>query len=188
MVLFGYLLHQHRIPALIGLAASLLLLAGWMWQASFDELRRTFALSRAPMKLMIAGLLLALAMGMLLRWFQTQTFHPSPLRPFLLISMSIGITEELIFRGYFLGRLAQWWNPLPAVTISAILHSAYKTAIFIPSSPANDLMFLGGITFAFGVLLGHWRIKSNSLWPCILFHALFDLWVYGDRTTPWWVW
>lgn len=187
-VLFGFFLHQNTNLALASLVASMLIMSHWLWRSTYEELCRTFAFKRAPRSLMISGAALALAMGILLRWLQTHSLYPSPLRSFLLVSMSIGITEELIFRGYFLGRLAVWCRPAAAIVLSSIFHSTYKTAIFISAAPLDELALLGGITFAFGLLLGLWRTKSNSLWPCILFHGLFDLWVYGDRTTPWWVW
>ena len=187
-VLFGYLLHINKPASLASLFAGLALISSWMWKAPGETLARALGLKQAPPILMAVGAVTGVATAMLLRWFQTKTFHPWPLRSFLIISMSIGATEELIFRGCFLGRFQKWWRPAGAVTAAALTHAAYKTAIFIPSSPVRELATLGGFTFAFGLLLGCWRVKAASVWPCVLFHALFDLWVYGDRTTPWWIW
>ena len=188
LVLFGYFLHPHKILSLVCLGASLFLVSNWMWKAPVETVYRTLALTKSPVNLTATGALLGPATAMLLRWFQNRTLHPNPLRPFLLVSMSIGLAEEFVFRGYFLGRLRERLQPWAAVLASSLLHTAYKTAIFVPSSGLNELAFLAGLTFAFGLLLGYWRVKAGSIWPCALFHALFDLWTYGDRTTPWWVW
>lgn len=104
------------------------------------------------------------------------------------MAVLVGVTEELLFRGYFFGRLSRWQSATAAIVVSALLHTSYKVAIFIPNNQVGDLFFLGSVTFCAGLILGYWRKASASIWPCIVFHALFDLWVYGDRSTPWWVW
>ena len=99
----------------------------------------------------------------------------------------IGVSEEVIFRGYVLGRMHKVFNSLHSVVIVAVLHSAYKVAIFWPFA-AVDLVYLGMMTFIVGLGLGYSRIHSGSLWPALVFHATFDIFVYGDRVTPWWIW
>jgi len=188
LALFGFFLNQNRIVAFICLASALSLMFIWLGNTPSDQIRRTLALGRTKVIAVGGGGALGLATAMLLRWLQTHTLHPFRLRTFGLVSMSIGFTEELIFRGYFLGRLLESRGPAAAIILSALFHAVYKTAIFFSSSTAGDLVLLGGLTFAFGVLLGYWRIKTQSIWPSAAFHVVFDLWVYGDRTAPWWVW
>jgi membrane protease YdiL (CAAX protease family) len=187
-VLFGYLLHIIKPASMLSLAAGLTLMTSWMWRAPEGQLTEVFGLTRAPLPLTALGAVAGIGTGTLLRWFQTHSFYPWPLRPFIILSISIGVTEELVFRGFFLGRFLKGWSSAGAVAAAALFHAAYKTAIFIPFSPAGELGTLGGVTFAFGLLLGYWRVKAGSIWPCVIFHAVFDLWVYGDRMTPWWVW
>lgn len=188
LALFGLFLNQNRIVAFICLATALLPMFIWLRNTLYDEMRRTLALGRAQVAMVFAGGALGLTTATLLRWLQTHTLHPCRLRTFASVSMSIGFTEELIFRGYFLGRLLESRGPAASIILSALFHAVYKTAVFIPSSTADQLVLLGGFTFTFGVLLGHWRIQTQSIWPSAAFHVVFDLWVYGDRTTPWWVW
>ncbi len=155
---------------------------------SFTESRRVFAFNGCRWSWILYGAALGIGLAMLLRWQQTHTLHPWPLRPFLMMAVMVGLTEEIVFRGYFLGRFLEWQPPLTAIALSALLHTAYKIALFISTSPADELLFLGSLTFGAGLLLGYWRKASASIWPCVVFHSLFDLWVYGDRATPWWVW
>ena len=103
------------------------------------------------------------------------------------MALLIGLTEELIFRGYFYGRFQIWLGPVWAIMISASLHTGYKVALFA-TSPSVNLVFLGSLTLIAGLLLGWTRKSSGSLWPCVMFHVAFDFWVYGDKATPWWVW
>jgi membrane protease YdiL (CAAX protease family) len=188
VVLFGYLLHQSESVALISLGVCFMFISDWIRKTSLTELQQIFAFSKPHWSWMSYGVFIGIGLSMVLRWNQTHTLYPWPLRPFLTMAVMIGITEELLFRGYFLGRLLSWQHPAIGITISALLHAAYKVAIFVSPSPADDLLVLGTVTFSAGLLLGYWRKASGSIWPCIVFHALFDLWVYGDRATPWWVW
>lgn len=188
VVLFGFFLHQNKSLALISLIACFLLISNWMRKSSYREIQRVFAFKSCRWFWMVYGAVSAIGLAMLLRWNQSNTLYPWPLNPFLMMAVMVGITEEILFRGYFFGQLHSGQGAATAITISALFHAAYKVAIFIPSARLDDLLFLGSLTFSVGVLLGYWRKASGSIWPCVVFHALFDLWVYGDRSTPWWVW
>ena len=139
---------------------------------------------RAPQWLLIA-LVGSLALGVFYRSSQGLDWSLVRLTPFVLTAMLIGSTEEVVFRGYFWGAYAQL--PARAIGFSALAHTAYKSAIFIPY-PEISLWRLSLFTFLAGILLGYMRWAGKSIWPCILFHAVFDLWAYGDHFTPWWVW
>ncbi len=188
LVLFGYLLHVNKATALVCLAAGLALISTWIWKTPLERSTRVLGFKRPPARVMTAGLALGLATAAYARWAQGRPLFPCPLRAFLFISISIGATEELVFRGFFLGRFLDRWRPVAAVAAAALAHAAYKTAIFVPSTALAELALLGGLTFAFGLLLGWWRARNHGVWPCVAFHVVFDFWVYADRTTPWWVW
>lgn len=187
-MLFGFFLHQNRWVAFSALAVAFLLLSKWIRQVSYAEIRQVFALNSCRLRWIIYGTILGIGLAMILRWNQTQTLYPWPLRPFLMTAVLVGLTEEILFRGFFFGRLLQGKNATAAIAISALLHTAYKVAIFIPADRTGDLLFLGGVTFCAGLVLGYWRKAADSILPCIVFHVLFDFWVYADRLTPWWVW
>ena len=187
-VLFGLFLHQIRWLSFISLGVCFMLLLIRIWSMSFTEIRQVFGFHGCRWHWILKGVIFGIGLAMVLRWYQTHTLYPCPLHPFLMIAVMVGLTEELLFRGYFFGHLHQWQGATTAIMTSALLHTAYKVALFISSTQTDELLFLGSLTFCAGLLLGHWRKASGSIWPCIFFHALFDLWVYGDRTTPWWVW
>lgn len=188
IVLFGYYLHQNRWPAFLCLTAALLLFSRWIWKASFEEIRRILGFNRHRMYWLLYGAILGIGLAMLLRWDQARMLYPWPLRPFLVMAVLVGLTEEILFRGWFYGLLFQWRGAPLAIAVTALLHTAYKVAIFIPAGPIGELLFLGSVTCCAGLILGYWRKAAGSIFPCLVFHALFDLWIYGDQATPWWVW
>ncbi len=107
------------------------------------------------------------------------------LRPFAFVAVAIGFTEELIYRGYFYGSFRS--RPVVGIFIAAIAHAGYKTSLFY-SFQEIDVLRLGLLTFLIGLFIGYLRMGSRSVLPCLLFHMVFDLWVYGDKFTPWWIW
>jgi membrane protease YdiL (CAAX protease family) len=82
-----------------------------------------------------------------------------------------------------------------AVLLAAGSHAAYKTALFVfpPDGVTRQsqgaLLFIAGVTFGFGVVLGWMRVRQGTIAAPLAFHVLFDLLVYGQyATAPWWVW
>lgn len=187
VILFGYFLHESKFISLLCLAALFLSMAPWFLHASYDELKDVLGFHRCPAIWIVAGTLDGVLLGMLLRWVNEKPLIISSVEPFLLVAAAIGITEELVFRGYIFGRLQSSYGNLTSVSLSSFFHTAYKLAIFLPFS-SIPLLHLGLITFLAGMVLGYSRVTTKSIWPCVAFHAVFDLWVYGDQTTPWWVW
>jgi membrane protease YdiL (CAAX protease family) len=109
---------------------------------------------------------------------------------FVIVACLIGATEELVYRGWLLGRLRPLGWPV-AVVLTALAHTAYKTALFVwPSAAVSiDYVTLISMTAAGGLLLGGLRAASGSLWPAIAAHVAFDYVVYlGLSNAPWWVW
>jgi membrane protease YdiL (CAAX protease family) len=121
---------------------------------------------------------------------------PSSLHWFALTAVAIGVTEEVIWRGWMqgalaaTGRLTGYW----ATVIAAAAHAAYKTAVFVfppegvPRQSLGALLTIAGLTFAFGTGLGLIRLRQGTIAAPIAFHAIFDLLVYGQcANAPWWV-
>ena len=98
----------------------------------------------------------------------------------------IGLVEEVVYRGY-LPWTIHGKPPFVVALLCALAHAAYKVALFVPV-PGFDLLRLGLATVVVGIGLGYLRMYSKSLAGCLVFHALFDLLVYGDGAAPWWVW
>lgn len=112
------------------------------------------------------------------------------LEAFAVIACLIGVTEELVYRGWMQGRLQSLGWPA-AVIMAAAAHAAYKSALFAwPTAPSEiDCVAMAVRTFLGGVVLGLLRKFSGSVVPSLVAHAVFDLMVYGAVVrAPWWVW
>lgn len=184
---FSFFLHQQKWLGLVMLASALVLLLLRLQRMTYEDLLELFAFRACRWHWTLTGAALGIGLGLLLRWDQDRILYPSPWTGFIFTAILIGITEELIFRGYFMGLLLMHHVAYAAST-AALLHTVYKLLIFVPYAESVDFVFLGTLTFAVGTFAGWTRKILGSIWPCVAFHALFDLWVYGDRITPWWVW
>lgn len=116
----------------------------------------------------------------------------SGLHPFVVLACLIGVTEELVYRGWMLGRVSAFGWPV-AVLITSVAHAAYKTALFAwpPGSEAAafDLGRIALWTVVGGMVLGVLRVTSRSVLPAVIAHAVFDAVVYSAfAAPPWWVW
>lgn len=87
-------------------------------------------------------------------------------RGFWLLSLTAGICEEILFRGFLMWLIAAWTNLLVAVILSSLLFGCvhiYLGAAYVPKAA------IVGLIFAFVV------VASGSLWPAIVIHAAMDL-------------
>lgn len=138
----------------------------------------------------IIGLLLGLAGAMFYRGSLGITVFPETIKPFVFTAMSIGIMEELFFRGFIQTQMSQL-NINFAIFFSALVHALYKTFLFLSPSaiPHENLMLFFSVSFAAYIIFGILRQKSQSLLPTIISHAVFDFIVYAQLShAPWWVW
>ncbi|MDH5323927.1 MAG: CPBP family intramembrane metalloprotease [Gammaproteobacteria bacterium] len=85
---------------------------------------------------------------------------------FIPVSITAGICEEFLFRAYLLWFLQQQLNPVLAVLIASLLFGL-----------AHSYQGIKGCfqTMAIGMVLCGLYLYSGSLWPCILLHALIDV-------------
>jgi len=73
------------------------------------------------------------------------------------------LTEEVIFRGLILGRLARAMPGWLAVLLSALVFGlAHGQLVWI------------AYAFLLGVVFGFIRLRSGSIWPTLLLHILFN--------------
>ena len=149
----------------------------------------------APFNGRLVGYLLSgiVAGGVLGLWFRNyadETLFPSSLTVFAIIAPLVGITEEIIFRGYIQGRIRKI-NRILSVLIAAIGHTAYKFIVLrsLPDPTGIDFSFLILWTLIGGLIFGILRDLSDSVLPPSLGHACFDILVYGSfASAPIWVW
>jgi uncharacterized protein len=81
----------------------------------------------------------------------------------VLLTVIAPLTEELMFRGLFLSGLLQQHRAWSAITITALLFA------FIHLNPWQF-----PVAMILGVLFGWWFLRTQSLWPCLLGHALHN--------------
>jgi sodium transport system permease protein len=93
------------------------------------------------------------------------------------------VIEELAFRGFILRGAQSIKSPIVAVLLTSLLFGA-----------AHAVIQQSIVTFAIGVLLGIIAVRTNSIFPCIAFHATHNLitalssqWhqIGFDRLTAW---
>lgn len=100
---------------------------------------------------------------------------PAMAIPFIFfIAVFPGLNEEMLFRGYMQRRLLERWSPWVAILIA----SALFALLHIMPHPV-------ALAFPVGIWLGVLAWRTNSTWPGIVSHALFNgLWnvyVIGSR-------
>lgn len=86
----------------------------------------------------------------------------------------VGFTEEIVFRGYILQRLAANLTFRRANLATSLLFVLIHVPRWIRDGRSVGLGLLGAVLFlfAFSVLLGWILKKSDSLWACILAHSI----------------
>jgi membrane protease YdiL (CAAX protease family) len=85
---------------------------------------------------------------------------------FVLLSLTAGICEEVIFRGFVMWYFAVWTGPVPAAILSSVVFGFGHIYLGLAHVPRTALV---GVVFAF-LTLG-----TGSLWPAIIIHAALDL-------------
>ena len=83
------------------------------------------------------------------------------------IALTAGVTEELIFRGYLLTRLSQWFkNNVAAVIVSSLLFAA----LHYKYGSLRELIF----TFLIGAIFSIYYIQYRNIKAIIVTHFLID--------------
>ncbi|MFC1571963.1 ABC transporter permease subunit/CPBP intramembrane protease [Candidatus Eisenbacteria bacterium] len=80
-----------------------------------------------------------------------------------LVAVSPGLMEELVFRGVFFGLLLRITTPRRAVLTSALYFALIHLSVFRLAP-----------TFVLGVVLALLVLRSRSLWPAVLMHAVYN--------------
>tara|TARA_B100001142_G_scaffold223574_1_gene221730 strand:- start:51 stop:938 length:888 start_codon:yes stop_codon:yes gene_type:complete len=104
--------------------------------------------------------------------FYDSSSSKDPLILFLLfISLSVAapILEEIVFRGYILQKLRKSFSDIFSILLSGILFGTAHWSIFAPF----DLYQTGAATIG-GFLYAWLTIRTESLWPSIIAHSLWN--------------
>lgn len=103
------------------------------------------------------------------------TFMPQYWGRYFLV---VGISEEFMFRGYFLNALMNHLNFTRANTVQAIAFAAMHIPRYLTTVPVMSLgSWLNNLisVAVLGALFGWLYAKSRSLWPGIAVHMTWDI-------------
>lgn len=179
-----------KIIAFIGLLIAGLLMA-IIYKSKPDSI---FSAALWDFKTARNGILLAAVLSIALATFSRiddgLPAIPKEIGSFVLVAVLIGFMEEVVFRGMVQGG-ARHWSAIGAIVIASVSHAGYKALLFVfpfqhlNNSPAELFVY----TLVAGLFLGYSRYITGSLWPAIVAHGCFDLWLYMEQSSaPWWVW
>jgi membrane protease YdiL (CAAX protease family) len=95
---------------------------------------------------------------------------PAERRVFWVVSLTAGVCEEMLYRGFLFWYLAVWTGPIAAALLSALLFGAGHVYLGPWQIPKTGFI---GLLFVFVML------ASGSIWPAMLLHAAID-WNSGE--------
>ena len=145
-----------------------------------ETLVELFAMRTARLSHLLGAALLAPALAMLsqalFRWqsvvlpvpeaFQLFEVNLSTQATVLLLCLAPGLFEELAFRGVFLSGQRRDWSTGRTLLWQAITFGAVHASIYrlLPTAAA-------------GAVLAAVRLRTRSLWPCVVLHASHNAWI-----------
>lgn len=107
------------------------------------------------------------------------TYHGGQLVLFFIICISVGLSEELIFRGFIFTQVLDKKTLLPATAISSVLFAGlHLLSLFTKSQSLPDGILLLGFTFSMGVFLTALMIFFRNIGVAGLMHGLFNF-IFG---------
>ena len=123
--------------------------------------------------------LLLLVFGWLVNSRDFGTYHGGQLVLFFIICISVGLSEELIFRGFIFTQVLHKKTLLPATAISSVLFAGlHLLSLFTKSPSLPDGILLLGFTFSMGVFLTASMIFFRNIGVAGLMHGLFNF-IFG---------
>ena len=85
------------------------------------------------------------------------------LKTLLYVAVAVPIIEELLFRGFVLDLASESYGSWPSIFISSVIFG------IVHLNPASVLN-----AFFLGMIYGYLRIRTNSLWPSIFLHSIWN--------------
>jgi membrane protease YdiL (CAAX protease family) len=153
------------------LLAALFLLTLVVWQQWRDvglntlPAGRSLVLTWLPMLYIVAGLGLAVALGLppvaVWLWVLFNTFL-------------VGLSEELMFRGVLLQAFRHTVSIWPAVGLTTLAFGAIHTLNVFLTGDLRTASIQSVAAALSGLLFLALRLRTGSLWPCIVVHGLWD--------------
>jgi len=153
------------------LVAALFLLALVVWQqwrdVGLNRLAsvRSLLLTWLPMLYIVVGLGLAVVFGLppvgVLLWILFNTFL-------------VGLSEELMFRGVLLQAFRRTVSIWPAVALTTLAFGAIHILNVFMTGELRPALIQSAAAALSGLLFIALRLRTGSLWPCIVVHGLWD--------------
>jgi len=153
------------------LLAALFLLALIVWQQWRDvglnqiPSGRSLLLTWLPMLYIVVGLGLAVVFGLppvgVLLWILFNTFL-------------VGLSEELMFRGVLLQAFRRTVSIWPAVGLTTLAFGAIHILNVFMTGDLSRASIQAAAAALSGLLFIALRLRTGSLWPCIIVHGLWD--------------
>ena len=108
------------------------------------------------------------------------TTRPLVIVLFVLLFLSVGFVEEILFRGVMMTLLVnKWGNSRKGIYLAVIVSSLLFGLLHILNLIMGRYTLIAALTqtgyaLFFGVFFGACMLRNNSIWPVIFAHALFD--------------
>ncbi|MEJ6398158.1 CPBP family intramembrane glutamic endopeptidase [Yoonia sp. 208BN28-4] len=118
-------------------------------------------------------IILMMAMLALVAGFTPQDY----LRPFLaIVALNIGVAlfEETIFRGILMHGLRSRFGPFAALLLSSVIFGIFHFSNVLAGQDFAFTVFQVLNAFALGLVFGAVYLQTNSLWPPIILHFLWN--------------
>jgi membrane protease YdiL (CAAX protease family) len=192
--IFGIFIHAgswQRIFSFSGLAFTAVVISLSVRDVrSLLDIFGIFTFTRKVASYSVAGIVFGMMLGLVYNFIKADSLLPVSLTRFALVAPLIGITEELVFRGFVQTRFSST-GALTSILLAASGHTLYKYLVIttLPVELNTYIPSLVVLTFLAGVVFGIMREASRSIIPPAIAHGLFDIVVYGGLSfAPVWVW
>lgn len=98
---------------------------------------------------------------------------------FALKCLSIGLMEEMLFRGLFQGVIqekfqGQKYDKLKTVAITSAVFGCIHLLNLFSGANVGATFLQVGYSFLIGAMLSAVLIKTKNIWLCVILHAVFD--------------
>lgn len=163
----------NRVGDYVGIATGLVMLL-WFHLKFRGEFQGILGWSTEGLRMALPALLFV---GINLMGF-LETTDINPIVPVLVMALSPGIAEEVIFRAI---PCSNWMRVscdersiLPNVLVSATIFGIVHGANLIAGAALSSTIFQVTYAFALGVFFAAVTLRCGSVWPTIIMHTLID--------------
>ena len=191
--IFGWLIHNNGPGRFIAFMVLFLSSITIVFISRHENPLLLFGITRIrnrKLMYLLISLILGISLGVITRKAFDLSLLPVKLSRVALLVPFIGITEELIFRGFIQGHVRSSGR-IFSMLFATTAHTLYKALVISSlSDPAHfSIQALLLWTFIGGLLISLLKEFSGSVIPSAIAHGCFDIILYGGFVMiPFWVW